>query len=105
MTLRFWDENFALYTTSDTFAVVVNATYKNLSNLFFSQNSPWLLVVAQTAKSRRYIQRRKADRHLSLRTIPLSIEIAFFPSVSVQGNTSGNPQRRFLGPPALSLSS
>ena len=29
MTLRFWDENVALYTTSDTFAVVVNATYKN----------------------------------------------------------------------------
>jgi len=43
MTLRFWDENVALYTTSDTFAVVVNATYKNLSNLFFSQNSPAVL--------------------------------------------------------------
>jgi hypothetical protein len=52
MTLRFWDENVALYTTSDTFAVVVNATYKNLSNLFFSQNSPRLFVVAQSGKTR-----------------------------------------------------
>jgi hypothetical protein len=52
MTLRFWDENVALYTTSDTFAVVVNAAYKNLSNLFFSQNSPRLFVVAQSGKTR-----------------------------------------------------